>query len=120
MRILIVEDDPLNVELFQAALETEHEVVIERDGVGGEARALSEKFDLVLLDIQLPRRSGIEVCRSLRAAGLRTPIVALSASVLPEEVARTKEAGFELFWSKPISPPDLRAAVKSIGRRQRV
>ena len=114
MRILLIEDDPLNVELFEAALEGEHEIVIERDGVSGEARALSEKFDLVLLDIQLPKRGGIEVCRNLRAAGVRIPIVALSASVLPEEVARTKEAGFALFWSKPISPPDLRAAVRSI------
>ena len=114
MRILIVEDDPLNVELFEAALETEHEIVIDRDGVSGEARALSEKFDLVLLDVQLPKRGGIEVCGNLRAAGVRIPIVALSASVLPEEVARTTEAGFDVFWSKPISPPDLRAAVKSI------
>jgi CheY-like chemotaxis protein len=115
MRILLVEDDPKNVELFQAALVDEHEVVVERDGVAGQQRALAEVFDLILLDIQLPKRNGIEVCRSLRAAGLRIPIVALSASVLPDEVARTKDADFARFLSKPISPAALRAAVRDLG-----
>jgi CheY-like chemotaxis protein len=114
MRILLVEDDPKNVELFQAALEGEHEVVVERDGVAGQERALAETFDLILLDIQLPRKSGIEVCRALRAGGLRTPIVALSASVLPDEVARAKDAEFSRFLSKPISPAALRAAVREL------
>jgi CheY-like chemotaxis protein len=111
MRILLVEDDPKNVELFQAALEEHHEVVIERDGVAGRERAIAEPFDLILLDIQLPKMNGIDVCRSLRASGLRVPIVALSASVLPDEVARIKGAEFSRFLSKPISPPSLRAAV---------
>ena len=112
MRILLVEDDAMNVELFEAALEGDgHEVVTERDGVAGERRA-SDGFDLILLDIQLPKKDGLEVCRSLRARGVRIPIVALSASVLPDEVARTTSAGFDLFLSKPISPHDLRAAVR--------
>ena len=114
MRILLVEDDPMNVELFESALEGDgHDVVTERDGVAGERRA-SEQFDLILLDIQLPKKSGLDVCRNLRAHGLRIPIVALSASVLPEEVARTTSAGFDLFLSKPISPRDLRTAVRQL------
>ena len=119
MRILLVEDDPMNVELFETALETDgHEIVTERDGVAGERRA-SGQFDLIVLDIQLPKKSGLEVCRSLRSRGLRIPIVALSASVLPEEVARTKAAGFDLFLSKPISPRDLRDAVRRLGAMPR-
>ena len=119
MRILLVEDDAMNVELFESALETDgHEIVTERDGAAGEQRA-SDKFDLVLLDIQLPKMNGLEVCRSLRARGLRMPIVALSASVLPEEIARTKAAGFDLFLSKPISPRDLRDAVRRLSRGSR-
>jgi CheY-like chemotaxis protein len=114
LRILLVEDDPMNVELFESALESDgHEIVTERDGVAGEKRA-SDRFDLILLDIQLPKMDGLEVCRSLRARGLRMPIVALSASVLPEEIARTKSAGFDIFLSKPISPRDLRAAVRRL------
>ncbi len=115
MRILLVEDDPMNVELFETALEGEgHEIVTERDGAAGERRA-SDRFDLILLDIQMPKKNGLDVCRSLRARGLRVPIVALSASVLPEEVERTKAAGFDAFLSKPISPRDLRDAVRRIG-----
>jgi len=112
LRILLVEDDPMNVELFESALESDgHEVVTERDGEAGERRA-SDQFDLILLDIQLPKKSGLDVCRSLRGRGVRTPIVALSASVLPDEVARTTAAGFDSFLSKPISPRELRAAVR--------
>jgi len=109
----------MNVELFESALETDgHEIVTERDGAAGERRA-SDRFDLVLLDVQLPKMNGLEVCRSLRARGLRMPIVALSASVLPEEVALTKAAGFDLFLSKPISPRDLRDAVRHLGSAPR-
>ena len=105
----------MNVELFESALETDgHEVVTEKDGAAGEGRA-SEEFDVVLLDIQLPKKDGLQVCRSLRARGLRIPIVALSASVLPEEIARTKAAGFDVFLSKPISPRELREAVRRLG-----
>ena len=119
MRILLVEDDPANVELFESVLESDgHEVVSERDGIAGEKRA-SDGFDLVLLDIQLPKSNGLEVCRSLRARGLRMPIVALSASVLPDEIARTKSAGFDLFLSKPISPRNLRDAVRRLGAAPR-
>src|SRR5436190_16032374 len=115
LRILLVEDDPMNVELFESALETDgHEIITERDGPAGEKRA-SDRFDLILLDIQLPKMDGLEVCRSLRARGLRIPIVALSASVLPEEIARTKSAGFDVFLSKPISPRELREAVRRLG-----
>jgi CheY-like chemotaxis protein len=114
LRILLVEDDEMNVELFESALETDgHEIVTERDGAAGEARA-SDRFDLILLDIHLPKKDGLAVCRSLRARGLRMPIVALSASVLPEEIARTKSAGFDVFLSKPISPRDLRDAVRRL------
>ncbi len=119
MRILLVEDDPMNVDLFESALETDgHEIVTERDGAAGEKQA-SDRFDLILLDIQLPKMDGLEVCRSLRARGLRMPIVALSASVLPEEIARTKSAGFDMFLSKPISPRDLRSAVRLLGETRR-
>jgi CheY-like chemotaxis protein len=114
MRILLVEDDPKNVELFEAALESEHVLVVERDGISGQERALAEKFDVILLDIQLPKKNGIEVCRTLRASGLRIPIVALSASVLPDEVARIKDVDFSLFLSKPISPSALRMAVRDV------
>jgi len=116
VRVLLVEDNALTVELFEAALETDgHVVITEMDGSAGEARGLSEPFDVILLDIQLPGRTGIEICQTLRTAGIQTPILALSASVLPEDIARTVQAGFTRFLSKPISPQALRLAVRECG-----
>lgn len=118
MRILLVDDNELNVELFEATLRGDgHDVIIARDGEAGQARALAEPFDLILLDIQLPRRSGIAVCRALRAAGIRTLIIALSASVLPDEIARTEDAGFDRFLGKPTAPAEIRAAVRAAAPR---
>jgi CheY-like chemotaxis protein len=114
LRILLVDDDALNVELFEATLRGDgHEMTIARDGEAGQARGLAERFDLILLDIQLPRRTGIEICQALRAAGIRTPIVALSASILPDEIARTKNVGFDQFIGKPTAPAKLRAVVRA-------
>ena len=112
MRILLVEDDPLNVQLFTAVLEDGgHEVTVERDGLAGKAVALRGTFDLVILDIQLPRLRGDAVCRELRAAGLKIPIIALSAEALPSQIETTSIAGFDAYLTKPISPRALRDAV---------
>ena len=113
MQILLVEDDQLNVELFIATLEADgHQVTVERDGEAGKARALGERFDLILLDLQLPRMRGDALCRDLRAAGLRLPIVALSAEALPEQIRVNREAGFDDYLTKPISSLALREAVR--------
>jgi CheY-like chemotaxis protein len=116
MRVLLVDDNPMNVELFNDVLEADgHEVVVERDGVSGRDRALAEKFDLVILDIQLPRMDGYEVCRELRRAGVSGPIVALTSSAMPDQVKRGAEIGFDAYLTKPISPAALRTAVREHG-----
>lgn len=113
MRILLVDDNALNVELFADSLESDdHEVVVERDGPSGRDRALRERFDLIVLDIQLPGMDGSTLCRGLRAAGVDRPIVALSSSAMPEQVGRGMAAGFDAYLTKPISPAALRAAVR--------
>lgn len=117
MRILLVEDNEMNIELFTDSLESDgHEVLIERDGTHGRERALRERFDLVILDIQLPGMDGYAICRDLRAAGLPGPIVALSSSAMPDQVERGEAAGFDTYLTKPISPAALRAAVKRFAR----
>jgi DNA-binding response OmpR family regulator len=106
----------MNVELFSDVLESDgHEIVVERDGVAGRDRALAEKFDLVILDIQLPRMDGHEICRDLRAAGNTGPIVALTSSAMPDQVKRGTETGFDAYLTKPISPQALRKAVRAYG-----
>jgi DNA-binding response OmpR family regulator len=119
MRILLIEDDALNVELFTAVLEGDgHEVIVERDGEAGKARALRDAFDLLILDIQLPRLRGDVVCRELRAAGLTTPIMGLSAEALPEQSSANRSAGFDTYLTKPIDPSTLRQAARHWGGRR--
>lgn len=118
MRLLLVEDNAMNGELFVEALESDgHEVVVERDGRAGLARARAEDFDIVFLDVHLPEIMGDQVCRELKAAGYRAPIVALTAAVMPEDVERSAEAGFDAHLGKPISPASLREIVRRYGTR---
>jgi CheY-like chemotaxis protein len=119
MRVLLVDDNPANVEYFVDALEAAgHVVSVERDGESGRARALAEDFDLVLLDIQLPRMNGDAVCRALRDAGRSLPIVALTSAAMPEQVSRGARAGFDAYLTKPITPAALRDTVTRYARRR--
>ena len=116
MRLLLVDDNDVNLELFTDVLAGDgHEVVTENDPLRGQRRALAEPFDLIILDIQMPGADGYAVCRSLRGSGVRGPIVALSSSALPEQVAEGQSAGFDTYLTKPISPAELRAAVRRFG-----
>jgi CheY-like chemotaxis protein len=117
LRVLLVEDEAMNADLFVDALAPDrHEVTVEHDGVDGLARASAEQFDLIVLDMNLPRMSGAEICRSLRARGTTTPIVALSASVMPNELEAGLRAGFDGYLTKPIAPTALRAAVRQYAK----
>ncbi len=113
MRVLLVDDNAMNVELFVDTLATDgHDVVVERDGPGGRDRALGQPFDVVILDIQLPGMDGYAVCRELRAGGVRSPILALSSAAMADQVGRGMAAGFDRYLTKPISPAALRTAVR--------
>ncbi len=117
MRVLLVDDNALNVELFVDSLVADgHEVVVERDGVAGRDRALREPFDVVILDVQLPGMDGIAVCRALRIAGVHAPILALSSAAMADQVSRGLSAGFDAYLTKPISPKALREAVRNAVR----
>jgi CheY-like chemotaxis protein len=115
MRLLLADDNEMNVDLAVAALDG-HDIVVERDGPGALKTALQQHFDLVLLDVQMPGMSGLEVCRNLRNAGVRTPIIALTADAMPADVARGHEAGFDEYLTKPIAPAALSAAVERYRR----
>lgn len=118
MKILIVEDEPsvalaLNDDLTREGYATE--VVV--TGPEAVARAMSEHFDLVLLDVMLPGRDGIDVCRDLRRAGLGTPIVLLTARTQEAEKVLGLEAGADDYVTKPYSARELRARIKAHLRR---
>lgn len=112
MKILLLEDNPMNVELFVAVLEREgHVVAHEASGLLGRARALAEPFDLILSDIDLPGLDGHAVCRDLRAAGITSPIIAVTAFAGAAEAARGAASGFNSYLTKPIGPQELRQAI---------
>jgi CheY-like chemotaxis protein len=112
LRILLVDDSSLNRSFIHAVLTpANHVVETESNGTEGLARAMAEPFDLIILDIELPGTRGDVICQRLRAAGHRTPIVALTASALPHELAAVSGSGFDLILTKPIDPDELRSKV---------
>jgi CheY-like chemotaxis protein len=117
LRVLLVEDEPMNITLFTDVLEAAgHEVVVARDGVRGRDLALASPFDLCIFDVHLPRLRGDDAVRELRAAHVTGPIVALSSSALATEIERGLAAGFDAYLTKPISPSALRELVRQYTR----
>jgi DNA-binding response OmpR family regulator len=117
-RILVVEDEPAIAFGLQADLVAEgYDVAVVGDGETAVRRAREGIFDLVLLDVMLPRKDGFEVCRELRRAGLKTPILLLTARSQEVEKVMGLEWGADDYVTKPFSPPELRARIKALLRR---
>lgn len=107
-RVLVVDDHPVNREVARVMLEAFGcEVAEAIDGVEAVAAAGAEAFDLVLMDVRMPRMDGLEATRALRAGGLTTPIVAMTADAMPEDVARCLASGMDAHMAKPISQTGL-------------
>ena len=105
-RILIVEDNPLNMKLFAAMITAEgYQVLQAIDGPGGLDLARRQHPDLIIMDIQLPGLSGLDVTHSLKAdaATRDIPIVATSAFTQPEDIERARASGVDSFMAKPIA-----------------
>lgn len=111
-RILLVEDNPINALLARALLSREG-CDVEHALNGEEALAAAEigKFELILMDMRMPGLSGEETARRLRAAGVTTPIVALTANAFEDDRHACLAAGMDDFMVKPVSPDTLRAAL---------
>ena len=118
MRILVVEDDPGIALALKDDLELEGYVVeVVADGERGAGRGRQGPFDLIILDVMLPKKDGFEVCRELRRAGVRTPILMLTARTQDAEKALGLDLGADDYVTKPFSPLELRARVKALLRR---
>lgn len=118
MKILIVEDEPDMVLGLKDNFEFEgYDVVTASDGAAGLERARSEKPDLVVLDIMLPRLSGLEVCKTLRAEGFAAPIIMLTARGQEIDKVVGLELGADDYVTKPFSIRELLARVRAILRR---
>ena len=117
-RILVVEDEPNLALGLEDDLKLEgYDVEVARDGETASRRAREQPFDLIILDIMLPRRDGFEVCRDIRRAGLRTPVIMLTAKTQESDKVAGLELGADDYVTKPFSPRELRARVKAHLRR---
>jgi DNA-binding response OmpR family regulator len=116
--ILIIEDEPAMQLGLRDNLELEsYTVEIAGDGESGLAKIKAGKFDLVVLDVMLPKLSGFDVCRSVRAAGIRTPILLLTAKGEEIDKVLGLELGADDYLTKPFSVRELLARIKAILRR---
>ncbi len=118
IRILVVEDEPgIALGLGDDLRLEGYAVEVVGDGVTASRRAREGSFDLILLDVMLPGKDGFEVCRELRRAGLRTPILMLTAKTQEAEKVLGFELGADDYVTKPFGTRELRARIKALLRR---
>lgn len=118
MRILVVEDEmPMRIALEQALRSEGYAVVSTGDGEAGLNLASSETFDLVLLDVMMPRLDGFSVCRALRDLGKQMPILMLTAKGLVDDRVTGLNSGADDYLTKPFSLRELLARVQALLRR---
>ncbi|MGE0058469.1 MAG: response regulator transcription factor [Dehalococcoidia bacterium] len=119
MHILIVEDDERLAQAVSRVLKEEgHVPEVAHDGSTGLDLAASGTFDLVILDLMLPRLSGLEVCRRLRAAGVATPVLMLTAREHVDDRVKGLDAGADDYLTKPFALTELLARIRALGRRR--
>lgn len=119
MRILLIEDDPNIAETIRHELVDRHYLVdVAHDGRAGEDLALANDYDLVLLDLMLPRKDGREVCRTLRTEGMTMPILMMTALGAADDVIHGLDAGADDYLVKPFHMGVLLARVRSLSRRR--
>jgi DNA-binding response OmpR family regulator len=117
-RILIVEDEPTIAMALEDDLRREgYQTEVVSDGETATRRAMSGAFDLILLDVMLPKKDGFDVCRDVRRAGVQTPIILLTAKTQEAEKVLGFELGADDYVTKPYIARELRARVKAHLRR---
>ena len=118
MRILVVEDERLAAEVLAKGLrEHAYAVDVAADGAAALEQAAANEYDLIVLDILLPRVNGLAVCSRLRADGLTVPILMLTARGGPDQRVQGLDAGADDYLSKPYHFPELLARIRALLRR---
>lgn len=117
-KILIVEDEPNMLIGLKDNLEFEHyEVTVADDGQKGLEIVLNQPFDLILLDVMMPKISGFDICRAARKHGVTTPIIFLTAKGEEIDKVLGLELGADDYITKPFSIRELIARIKAVLRR---
>jgi DNA-binding response OmpR family regulator len=118
VRILVLEDEPKLAAAVKQGLEAdEHAVRIATTGEEGFFLAQTEPFDLLIFDIMLPGRDGIEILSSLRRIGNRTPVLLLTSKDTVEDRVHGLDSGADDYLGKPFAFAELQARVRALGRR---
>jgi two-component system cell cycle response regulator DivK len=114
--VLYVEDNEYNRKIVRQLLSrTSYRLIEATDGEQGVTMALAERPDLVLMDVQLPKRSGFEATRALRAdpATARIPVIVVTSFALSGDNEKAMEAGASAYLAKPYSPRELLAMIRT-------
>ena len=120
VQILVVEDEPKVANALREGLETEgYEVTVADTGEDGFFRANTDSFDLIILDVMLPGRTGIEVLSTLRRQGDKTPVLLLTAKDAVEDRVLGLDTGADDYLVKPFAFEELSARVRALLRRNR-
>jgi two-component system, OmpR family, copper resistance phosphate regulon response regulator CusR len=118
MRILVVEDEHKLAQVLKDGLQAQqHNVSLARTGEEGFYLVETQPFDLVLLDVMLPGRSGIEILGTMRHRGVKTPVLMLTARDTVEDRVLGLDAGADDYLVKPFALPELLARVRALSRR---
>ena len=120
MRVLVVEDERKVAKALREGLEAEHYTVrVASTGEEGFFLVNHEAFDVVVLDLMLPRRDGLEVLTTLRRRGLQTPVLILTAKDTVDDRVRGLDSGADDYLVKPFAFPELLARIRALLRRGR-
>ena len=118
MDVLVVEDDPvIGKSLKQGFLEAGHGCTWVKDGNRGLEEGLTQQADVIVLDLMLPEKLGLDVLRELRASGVRTPVLLLTALGTVEERVTGLQAGADDYIVKPFAFAELLARMEAVSRR---
>jgi DNA-binding response OmpR family regulator len=121
MRVLVVEDEQKVAHALREGLEGEgYEVVLEHTGEGAFFRVTTEIFDVILLDVMLPGRDGLQILTTLRSRGVKTPVLVLTARDTTDDRVRGLDSGADDYLVKPFAFAELLARVRALVRRGRV
>jgi two-component system copper resistance phosphate regulon response regulator CusR len=121
MRVLVVEDEQKVADALREGLaEEKYDVVVERTGEGAFFRINTETFDIILLDLGLPGRDGLEILKALRQRGLKTPVLVLTARDSLQDRVAGLDSGADDYLIKPFAFAELLARTRALVRRRRV
>lgn len=119
MQILIVEDEEhLADALGQIMLEEKYLVDVVYNGIDGVDYGLSGQYDVIVLDVMLPGKNGFEVVKTIRSAGIDTPVIMLTAREDVRDKVMGLDSGADDYMTKPFAPEELLARIRALSRRQ--